>query len=130
MIILDEPTLGIDPTGVKDLLGLIVQLSREEGLTVLFSSHDLHHVQQVCDRVGLFVSGKLLAEGNIQSLAKQLFTQSPFLIEVGLSPAKPDSTEASGTVYSIDWLKEQLKRVEGINSIEGKGEIFSNCLHT
>jgi ABC-2 type transport system ATP-binding protein len=62
VIILDEPTLGIDPTGVRDFLDLIVKLSRDEGLTVLFSSHDLHQVQMVCDRVGLFVHGKLLAE--------------------------------------------------------------------
>ncbi|MRR20351.1 hypothetical protein EG827_09185, partial [bacterium] len=43
------------------------------GITVLFSSHHLHQVQQVCDRVGLFVGGKLLAIGDIESLAGQLF---------------------------------------------------------
>ena len=85
VIILDEPTLGIDPTGVREFLELIVQLSREEGITVLFSSHDLHHVQQVCDRVGLFVHGKLLAEGDIQTLSKKLFTSSPYIIEAGIS---------------------------------------------
>jgi ABC-2 type transport system ATP-binding protein len=81
VIILDEPTLGIDPAGVKAFLELIVQLSREQGITVLFSSHHLHQVQQVCDRVGLFVGGRLLATGDIQSLAAQLFG--------------PDSSEAS-----------------------------------
>jgi len=70
VIILDEPTLGIDPTGVKAFLELIVQLSKEDGITVLFSSHHLHQVQQVCDRVGIFVKGRLLAEGNVDSLAK------------------------------------------------------------
>ncbi len=73
VIILDEPTLGIDPAGVKAFLELIVGLSREQGITVLFSSHHLHQVQQVCDRVGLFVGGKLLATGDIRSLASQLF---------------------------------------------------------
>lgn len=73
VIILDEPTLGIDPAGVKAFLDLIVGLSREQGITVLFSSHHLHQVQQVCDRVGLFVGGRLLATGDIQSLAEQLF---------------------------------------------------------
>jgi ABC-2 type transport system ATP-binding protein len=75
VIILDEPTLGIDPAGVKAFLELIVQLSREQGITVLFSSHHLHQVQQVCDRVGLFVGGKLLAVGDIESLAEKLFGQ-------------------------------------------------------
>src|SRR5208283_1858625 len=63
VIILDEPTIGIDPKGVREFLELIVQLSKAEGLTVLFSSHHLHQVQQVCDRVGLLVNGKLIAEG-------------------------------------------------------------------
>ena len=54
VIILDEPTLGIDPAGVKDFLELILQLNRRQGLTILLSSHHLHQVQQVCSRVGIF----------------------------------------------------------------------------
>ena len=76
VIILDEPTLGIDPSGIRDFLGLIVSLSLEECITVLFSSHHLHQVQQVCDRVGIFVKGRLLAQGDIASLARQLFADS------------------------------------------------------
>lgn len=62
IIILDEPTSGIDPSGVREFMDLIHQLSSEEGLTVLFSSHHLDQVQQVCNRVGLFCKGKLLAD--------------------------------------------------------------------
>ena len=51
IIILDEPTSGIDPAGVQEFIELIRQLSRKEGLTVLFSSHHLDQVQKVCDRV-------------------------------------------------------------------------------
>ena len=60
IIILDEPTSGIDTAGVQEFIELIRQLSRKEGLTVLFSSHHLDQVQKVCDRVGLFNSGKLV----------------------------------------------------------------------
>ena len=70
VIILDEPTSGIDPAGVQEFMDLIRQLSREEGLTVLFSSHHLNQVQQVCDRVGLFGGGKLLAEVELTDLHK------------------------------------------------------------
>ena len=70
IIILDEPTSGIDPAGVQEFMDLIRQLSREEGLTVLFSSHHLNQVQQVCDRVGLFGGGKLLAEIELTDLHK------------------------------------------------------------
>ena len=53
VIILDEPTSGIDPAGVREFMDLIHQLSHEEGLTVLFSSHHLDQVQQVCNRVAV-----------------------------------------------------------------------------
>ena len=58
IIILDEPTSGIDPAGVQEFIELIRWLSKEEGLTVLFSSHHLDQVQKVCDRVGLFILRK------------------------------------------------------------------------
>ena len=70
IIILDEPTSGIDPAGVQEFIELIRQLSRKEGLTVLFSSHHLDQVQKVCDRVGLFNSGKLVREYISESLDK------------------------------------------------------------
>lgn len=82
VIILDEPTLGIDPEGVREFLDMIQRLSRDEGLTVLLSSHHLHQVQQICDRVGLFVRGHLLAEGNVRTLADQLFSERPIVISV------------------------------------------------
>ena len=61
IIILDEPTSGIDPAGIQEFIELIRWLSKEKGLTVLFSSHHLDQVQKVCDRVGLFSNGKILA---------------------------------------------------------------------
>ena len=57
IVILDEPTSGIDPAGVQEFIALIKQLSSEGQLTVLFSSHNLEQVQKVCDRVGLFNRG-------------------------------------------------------------------------
>ena len=121
VIILDEPTLGIDPKGVREFLELIVSLSKEEGLTVLFSSHDLHQVQQVCDRVGLFVKGKLIAEGDIQTLSKKLFANSPYIIETGIYIA----SDFSENKYTTDWLKEVLKPVEGIIAVNMKNDIFN-----
>lgn len=71
IIILDEPTSGIDPAGVQDFIHLILHLSHENGLTVLFSSHHLNQVQQVCDRVGLFDKGCLLTVIDINELHKK-----------------------------------------------------------
>lgn len=93
VIILDEPTLGIDPKGVRELLHLIVQLSKREGITVILSSHHLQQVQQVCDRIGLFVGGRLLAEGDIPALSRKLFTNEAFAIHLKvnlLNSANPE----------------------------------------
>lgn len=112
VIILDEPTLGIDPIGVKEFLELIVALSREEQITVLLSSHHLHQVQQVCDRVGIFVAGKLLAQGNISELSRTLFSdKEPYVIEVGLDFSTAEGMDAMETV------KSHLLGLEGIASV-------------
>ncbi|WP_166966203.1 ABC transporter ATP-binding protein [Yeosuana marina] len=109
IIVLDEPTLGIDPSGVKDFLLLISQLSKENHLTVLLSSHHLHQVQQVCDRVGLFVGGKLIAEGDIPTLSKTLFYETPYMVEVQLL----ESHEKNLT--SIQKLLKDLQEVKSID---------------
>jgi ABC-2 type transport system ATP-binding protein len=66
--ILDEPTSGIDPEGAAQILELIRRLRDEEGMTVLLSSHLLHQVQRVCDRVGILHKGRLVAEGTVAEL--------------------------------------------------------------
>ena len=51
MIFLDEPTLGLDPAGQRQVLALIAAVARERGTTVLLSTHQLAEVEDVCDRV-------------------------------------------------------------------------------
>ncbi len=81
--ILDEPTVGIDPEGVAEILALIAALARERGATVLLSSHLLHQVQSICDRVGIFVGGRMVAQGRIEELADRL-VGGTVTIEIGL----------------------------------------------
>jgi len=71
VIILDEPTVGIDPEGVRQLMEIIKDLSRKDGRTLLISSHQLYQMQQICDRVGIFFQGKLVACGSIDELASE-----------------------------------------------------------
>ena len=72
VLILDEPTIAIDPRGVEEVLDLIRWLRDEQQVTVLLSSHLLHQVQEVCDRVGLFVDGRLVAVGSVHDLAASM----------------------------------------------------------
>lgn len=124
IIILDEPTSGIDPSGVREFLELISRLSREEGITVLFSSHNLHQVQQACDRVGIFVGGKLLAEGDIDTLSKQLFPENHYLIEVGVEFREQDNLTGNGQQVPADWMERILTPVQGVKLVESKDGIF------
>jgi ABC-2 type transport system ATP-binding protein len=124
IIILDEPTMGIDPTGVKEFLDLIVRLSREEGITVLFSSHHLHQVQKVCDRVGIFVGGKLLAEGNIHSLSKKLFKTSAYTIEAGVSPESFGKGSTKNKSLTANKLKDKLLSLKGVVAVNINNNLF------
>lgn len=67
LLILDEPTNGVDPKGMAEMRALIRRLGQGER-TVLFSSHLLGEVEQVCDRVGVINAGKLVAEGTVTEL--------------------------------------------------------------
>ena len=120
VIILDEPTSGIDPKGVQDFLHLIVELRDEHGINVLFSSHNLHQVQQVCDRVGIFVEGRLLAEGDIHSLSKELFTEGMYLIEIGIDKLSLPENSTDNE----QWLRELLTPIEGIEKIVAQKDFF------
>jgi len=93
ILILDEPTLGLDPTGVKEYLQLIQELNRKDQLTVLLASHHLHQVEEVCNRVGLFVKGKLVAQGPIQQLAHQLFAHMHPMVNVETSSTNAKQIE-------------------------------------
>ena len=67
--ILDEPTLGLDPQGAREFLDTVRGL-KGEGMTLLLSSHVLHQVQAICDRVGLFSHGRMVLQGSADELAR------------------------------------------------------------
>ena len=67
LLILDEPTAGVDPVGSREIRDLIVQL-RERGVTVFLCSHLLEQVQEVCDHVGIIFNGKIVKEGRLDDL--------------------------------------------------------------
>jgi ABC-2 type transport system ATP-binding protein len=73
VLFLDEPTLGLDPDGALWLIDLIGSLNNDRKITVLLSSHILHQVQKISHRVGIMIRGKLVAEGSIETLAKEKF---------------------------------------------------------
>ncbi len=70
LLILDEPATGLDPAGMRDMRVLIRRLA-DEGITVLLSSHQLPEVQELCDRVAIVDSGRVVYEGALADLRRQ-----------------------------------------------------------
>jgi ABC-2 type transport system ATP-binding protein len=108
VLILDEPTLGLDPDGAVRILELITNLARQHGLTVLLSSHQLYQVQQICRTIGIIVKGKLLVQGKMDQLGSALLKERRwnFLIEVDAG---------------ADGLEDDLRSLDGVAEIEQRG---------
>jgi ABC-2 type transport system ATP-binding protein len=92
LIIMDEPTQGLDPELARSFLKLIEELA-DSGITILISSHLLHQAQQVCDRVGLFHQGRMVLEGDVTSLAARIFGGG-YRIQIHAESTNGDFTSA------------------------------------
>jgi ABC-2 type transport system ATP-binding protein len=73
VLLLDEPTIGLDPDGALRLMELIQSLNNERKITVLLSSHNLYQVQKASHRVGIMIKGRMVVEGTIETIAKEKF---------------------------------------------------------
>ena len=113
---LDEPTSSIDPEGVKGMLDLIARIARDQKMTVILSSHQLHQVQQICTRVGILAKGRVVAEGPLDQLGREALAGGQFRIEVQLA----ETTSA---------LIDCIKQIEGIVGVERSGDLLLiSCL--
>ena len=79
LLVLDEPTAGVDPAGARKIRDLILAL-KSRGITVLLSSHLLGQVQEICDRVGILANGVLVREGSLRELLG-VESQTQFVLE-------------------------------------------------
>lgn len=68
LLILDEPTNGLDPRGMKEVRDLLANLARTEKLTIFISSHLLSEIEALCSRVGIIEDGRMIAEGQVEEL--------------------------------------------------------------
>jgi ABC-2 type transport system ATP-binding protein len=108
--ILDEPTSGLDPQATVDFLALIEQL-KHEGVTILLSSHLLDQVQRVCDRVALFEAGRIVLQGTVPELAKEVLGAG-FVVEVdAVAPPAAD-------------LEARLLAIPGVSTVQRAGDRY------
>jgi ABC-2 type transport system ATP-binding protein len=101
---LDEPTAGLDPEGINQILGLIAKMPKM-GTTVVFSSHRLHEVQQVCHSIGILSQGKLVVEGSLNALSRKALAEGRYRIEVETAKASPQLVKVIGKIRRVRKVK-------------------------
>ncbi len=101
LIILDEPTNGLDPAGTVELRSLIRTLA-EQGQTIFLCSHQLHEVEQVCRRVAILKQGRVLAQGSVAELLQQRRR-----VQVRVVASAPRALELLRTVPWIGAVEQQ-----------------------
>ena len=119
LVILDEPTTGLDPQGMKEVRELIQELARERGVTIFLSSHLLYEVELIATRMAIIHQGKLRVEGSVQDLLKK--GQSSVLVktdrpEEALQFLKTNESYRSAAIHSDGINVElDLERIPELN---------------
>ena len=93
LVLLDEPTDGLDPVQRDEMLALIRQISAEYGIDVLLSSHLLEEVERICDNIVALDAGRLVAQGPLASLVGDTTTVTAELVEIVEYPGAVDGVE-------------------------------------
>ena len=109
LIVLDEPTNGLDPQGIADMRNLILKLSREMGKTILISSHLLSEIELVANRMLIIHKGKKMVEG----IVAELLDPSKALVKI-------ETADDAATFEKIQQSKWNLYLQTGANPIQLK----------
>jgi ABC-2 type transport system ATP-binding protein len=107
VLVLDEPTIGLDPTQIRETRNLIRELGRDH--TILFSSHILSEVEQVCSRIIIIAGGRLIAGGTPEDLRRQVSADSRLIAEV------------RGPLAEVRMAAAELAGVNGVEAAESEG---------
>jgi ABC-2 type transport system ATP-binding protein len=114
LLILDEPTNGLDPEGIIKIRELIRRFSKEFGITVLISSHILSEVQQIATHIGIIDKGKLIRQGRVEDMFNDEVREYTILVsDAGKAKSIINSAEVSGDKKEakIKCSKEEASRV-------------------
>ena len=111
VVFLDEPTAGLDPEGINQLLDLVAGLPKM-GTTVILSSHQLYQVQRVCHSIGILSKGKMVIEGSIDKLGREALAGGRYRIEVETAQPSPQ-------------LIDVIRGIKGVLSVEAEGNVLT-----
>ncbi len=114
LVFFDEPTEGLDLKVANHILQTILDLNKQKNITFLLSSHQLNLMQKVCPRVGILSRGKLIGEGTVENLGRNLFGGGKYRIEIELEKV-------------TDGLIEKLKKLDkvvNVNKVDNQLQVI------
>jgi ABC-2 type transport system ATP-binding protein len=120
LLILDEPTNGLDPAGIRELRQFIRRLAEEEGLAVFISSHLLSEIEMMCDRVAIINKGRVISVGLVQTLMEQFADQVEWTLPVQHLTKGMDVL--SGLPFVTDVWQTGEERIKCRMDVERVGE--------
>jgi cobalt/nickel transport system ATP-binding protein len=110
VLVLDEPTAGLDPKGIHDLLGFINDLKKSSGMTVIFSTHDVSLVPEIADYIYVMNKGRIVAQGTIAEVFIQTELLKSVRLDVPLYPKLIQSLREKGIPVSMAFTFEEAEK--------------------
>lgn len=123
-LILDEPTVGIDPHSRRHLLDFIKDLQEHKGLTILYTSHYMEEVEFLCNRIYIVDRGSVIAEGTQSEIKRIISPQSTYELTVAVKTA-----ELKEQLASHEHVQALKETDEGYRIVSAKNNLFPTLLH-
>jgi len=109
VLVLDEPTAGLDPQGVKDLIGVINTLARQYGITVIFSTHEVSLVPEVADRLYVMDRGRIVARGTVADVFEDQDLLTSVRLDIPVIPKLIRSLRKEGLDIGMAFTLDEAK---------------------
>lgn len=119
LLVLDEPTNGLDPQGIKEIRELLIRLNKENDITIFLSSHILSEVEKLATHVGVINKGKLVFEGTLNELKRA--SQNRVFIQI-------DLPEKAKEILSSNGFDPQIKEDNFVSLLINEGESYNAAL--
>jgi len=125
LLILDEPTNGLDPNGILEIRELLTKINRENGITIIISSHLLAEIEKMVTHVGIINKGEILFQGTLTELHEQQTKTSSIIFETSDNEKTSKILQSKGLVVTV---KNELVMIPFIDR-EVIAEIVSELVH-
>ncbi len=123
VVFLDEPTLGLDPVGTKEIRELIIRLNKEQDLTVVLTSHLLPEIQMTCSRVGIINKGRMVVTETLENLTKEMTGAEDRRVEFRLSEVPPGLMGKLEAISGVKSVTQENGRLYVYSDIDSDYEV-------